>query len=338
VYHFGAGGEVEPLLAYPAQLGPPAAEAPTGGDPIMAAGSVKRIHIGVVYKDRTPYLFLDGKLVKTGRKSQSLLSKQTVWADHRAFVGDLAALERFETMLTASGHGDLVPDASEHELPAIDPAHGVFWRSGRYQLIDSEHAHVEKTVDLPAPLEIKGRWNVAFDPNWGGPRSVDFDRLESWSVRPESGIKFYSGVATYRKEFRVAPGAGTSNRMFLDLGKVAVIAEVTLNGQKLGTLWNAPYRIDVTQALRNGANQLEVKVVNLWVNRLIGDEHLPEDSDRDADGTLKSWPEWLNAGAGSPTGRYTFTTRRIWKKDDSPVESGLLGPVRLLAAQTILSH
>ena len=88
----------------------------------------------------------------------------------------------------------------------------------------------------------------------------------------------------------------------------------------------------VTDALKAGDNPLELRVVNLWINRQIGDEQLPEDSDRNANGTLKSWPSWIAGGKSSPTGRYTFTSWRLWKKDDPLVESGLLGPVTLSVA------
>ena len=87
--------------------------------------------------------------------------------------------------------------------------------------------------------------------------------------------------------------------------------------------------MEVTGAVKDGENTLELRVVNLWINRQIGDEHLPEDSDRNANGTLKSWPQWVQEGKPSPTGRYTFTDWRLWKKDDPLVESGLLGPVTI---------
>ena len=182
-----------------------------------------------------------------------------------------------------------------------------------------------------APLEIGGPWQVAFDPKWGGPAKVVFEKLDDWSTRAEEGIQYYSGAACYQKTFSV--GAETlkqpHSRWYLDLGKVAVMAEVRLNGKELGIAWKPPYRLDVTEALKPGENLLDVKVVNLWINRQIGDEQLPEDCDRNRNGTLKSWPAWLQEGKPSPTGRYTFSSWKLWKKGDPLQESGLLGPVTL---------
>ena len=89
---------------------------------------------------------------------------------------------------------------------------------------------------------------------------------------------------------------------------------------------------------RDGDNALEIKVVNLWVNRMIGDEALPEDSERNADGTLKKWPQWLEEGKPSPAGRFTFTTWRLWKKGAPLLESGLIGPVTLGTGARIVSR
>jgi hypothetical protein len=113
------------------------------------------------------------------------------------------------------------------------------------------------------------------------------------------------------------------------------MADVKLNGRDFGVLWKPPFRVDVTDALERGRNELEVKVVNLWPNRLIGDEQLPEDSERNPDGTLKKWPEWLEQGKPSPTGRFTFSMWRLWKKNDALLESGLIGPVKLEAVSRV---
>jgi hypothetical protein len=157
---------------------------------------------------------------------------------------------------------------------------------------------------------------------------VLFPRLQDWSTHPDSGIRYFSGTAEYRTSFNadVLPRGG---RVFLNLGQVEVMAEVRLNGRDLGVLWKAPFRVEVTGALKPGENVLEVRVANLWINRLIGDEQLPEDSDRNPSGNLKEWPAWVAAGKPSPTGRYSFTSWRLWKKDDPLVPSGLIGPVKL---------
>jgi hypothetical protein len=149
-------------------------------------------------------------------------------------------------------------------------------------------------------------------------------------------VKYFSGTATYRTAFRVRPDfVSEQRRLDLDLGGVAALAEVKLNGKDLGVLWKPPFCADVTDVLKAGENHLEVRVTNLWPNRLIGDEQLPEDSQRNPDGTLKSWPEWLQQGKPSPTGRRTFTTWRLWKKTDALLDSGLLGPVQVIAAETV---
>lgn len=211
------------------------------------------------------------------------------------------------------------------------------WQPGNYEstTASGRKQHVDVPT-LPAPQEITGPWQVAFDPKFGGPTSVTFDKLEDWSKRPEEGIKYFSGAATYRTTFETKIDKSQSG-ICLDLGKVGNMAEVSLNGKNLGILWKPPFRVDVTDAIRDGANTLEVKVVNLWINRQIGDEFLPEDSDRNPNGTLKSWPEWLQAGKPSPTGRFTFTTWRKWKKEDPLSESGLLGPVVLRTSKIVKS-
>jgi hypothetical protein len=192
--------------------------------------------------------------------------------------------------------------------------------------------------DLPAPVEITGAWELRFPPKAGAPERVTLDRLMSWSQHSDAGVRYFSGTATYLKKFNVPAGLiAQGRRLYLDLGKVEVMAGVKLNGKDLGILWKEPYCVEVTDALKPGPNALEVKVVNLWINRQIGDEQLPEDSERNPNGTLKQWPQWLQEVKPSPTGRYTFTSWRLWQKDSPLVESGLLGPVRLRATQRLVT-
>ena len=210
------------------------------------------------------------------------------------------------------------------------------WQPGQYEVqLASGRVHRVAMPELP-PQEIAGPWNVSFPADGGAPRELTLDRLISWTGRPEADVKHFSGTATYRKTFVAPAGAiGKQRRCYLDLGNVQAFAEVKLNGKDLGVLWKPPFRVDLTGVLTTGENQLEVRVTNLWPNRLIGDEQLPEDSQRNPDGTLKEWPKWLQEGKPSPTGRRAFTTWRLWKKGDAPLESGLVGPVRLVLTQQV---
>jgi len=189
---------------------------------------------------------------------------------------------------------------------------------------------------LPKPLEIAGPWELSFAPGLGAPPRVTLEKLVSWTEHPLPGVKYFSGAATYGKTFQApAEMLAKGRAVYLDLGRVQVMAEVRLNGKPLGTLWKAPFCIDATAALQPGENTLEVKVVNLWPNRMIGDEELPEDSLRRPEGTLQKWPQWLIDGKPSPTGRVTFTTWKLWKKGEPLLESGLLGPVRLRVVERL---
>jgi hypothetical protein len=190
-------------------------------------------------------------------------------------------------------------------------------------------------ADLPAPQEISGEWNLNFPPNWGAPPSVTLDKLISWTDHTNDGVRYFSGTASYEKEIEISAGQLTAGReLWLDLGAVKNFAEVSLNGQSLGVLWKPPFRANLTAAAKPGVNKLVVKVTNLWPNRLIGDEQLPDD--REWDGKqLKAWPQWFLDGKPSPTGRLTFTTWHHWTKDSPLLESGLLGPVMLRTAELI---
>jgi hypothetical protein len=142
----------------------------------------------------------------------------------------------------------------------------------------------DKYTSIPANLlkplthvqELSGAWTVHFDPAWGGPATVQFDVLEDWTKRPEENIKYYSGKATYVKHFDI-PNYQKGKFYHLDFGVVKNIAEITLNGQNIGILWTAPWRMPDNGLLRPTGNVLEVVVVNCWPNRLIGDAALPEE-------------------------------------------------------------
>jgi hypothetical protein len=211
------------------------------------------------------------------------------------------------------------------------------WQPGKFVLHLADGSNIPLAVDrVPPPMMLDGSWEVRFAPGGGAPERVVFDKLISWSEHADPGIKYFSGAATYKKTFSLAPEmTGENHRLTLSLGDVQIMAEVILNGKNLGIFWKPPFELDISDAAIPGANLLEVKVVNLWANRQVGDEFLPEDSDRNPDGTLRSWPQWLLEGRSSPAGRHSFTTFRLWRKDDPLQPSGLLGPVRIAPSQMI---
>jgi hypothetical protein len=155
---------------------------------------------------------------------------------------------------------------------------------------------------------LNKQWTVSFEPNRGAPETALFDRLISWSESADPGVKYFSGSATYTKTIEVPASAFSSGaHLWLDLGDVENIADVTVNGKRQGTVWKAPFRIDVTQSLVPGSNQIVVRVTNLWVNRLIGDQQ-----------------PWALK-------KYAFTDFAPYKADSPLLPSGLIGPVRLLS-------
>ncbi|HEU4391029.1 MAG TPA: glycosyl hydrolase, partial [Blastocatellia bacterium] len=156
---------------------------------------------------------------------------------------------------------------------------------------------------------LNGPWEVRFPPNLGAPAMIQITNLESWTANGDEGVKYFSGTATYTKTINAPrswfrPGA----RLIIDLGVVRDIAELSVNGNALGILWKAPYRVDATAALKPGTNRLEIKVTNEWTNRLTGDRSVP------ADKRVLPASGPPRAGPGPP---------------QTLVESGLLGPVRV---------
>ena len=154
-------------------------------------------------------------------------------------------------------------------------------------------------------LTLDGPWQVSFDPKWGGPEELTFDKLYDWSKSKNDGIKYYSGIATYRKTFVRPESLKNDSKVWLHLGKVHEIARVRLNGKELGVVWCAPWQIDISDALKSGNNLLEIELANLWPNRLIGDSDKLQGQ------------------------RFTWTVRHPYNSASKLLPSGLLGPVEL---------
>lgn len=153
---------------------------------------------------------------------------------------------------------------------------------------------------------VEGPWTVSFQENRGAPAQVTFDALTPWNENTDKGIKYFSGTGTYSKTINApAEWFEESVELWLDLGEVENLAEVLVNGKSMGIVWKVPFKVDITDALKQGENSLEIKVTNLWVNRLIGDQQ-PDVKEK-----------------------LTYTTQAFYQADSPLKSSGLLGPVRV---------
>jgi hypothetical protein len=158
---------------------------------------------------------------------------------------------------------------------------------------------------------VDGSWDVSFQANRGAPATITLDALSSWSDNADAGVKYFSGTGIYTKAVQAPPSwFAKGAQLWLDLGDVQNLAEVSVNGVPLGVLWKKPFRADMTGALKPGSNTLEVKVTNLWVNRMIGD--------RQPDAPKQ----------------FTFTRPVVYKANSPLLPSGLLGPVRVVQVST----
>ncbi|MCX7013469.1 MAG: glycosyl hydrolase, partial [Candidatus Sumerlaeota bacterium] len=287
-------------------------------------------HVAVVYQDKQPSLYVNGQFAAKGLKSKKTVhSGVGVQHERKAapFAGQAAELQQFDRVLSAEEIAELAakgrPEtgaggAEGASVPALELTQGRrgaiearAWQAGAYELKTSKGKTLKLDVAaLPEPVEIAGPWDVRFPPNWGAPDRIVLDKLISWTQREEAGVKYFSGTATYAKELDVpAEMLGEGKEVWLDFGAVKCFAEPALNGQAFGVLWKPPFRVNIAGAAKTGKNELEVRVTNLWPNRLIGDQFLPEDQ------------------------RYTWTTWKHYTKDSPLLESGLLGPVTLRAAE-----
>jgi hypothetical protein len=157
---------------------------------------------------------------------------------------------------------------------------------------------------------VDGPWEVAFQPDRGAPAKITLDKLASWHESTDEGVKYFSGTAMYTKTLHAAANWFKPHaHLWIDLGSVKNLAEVSVNGKPLGIVWKTPYRVDATAALKPGDNAVEIKVTNAWTNRIIGDRQ------------------------PNATKTYTFTSPKFYKADAPLLPSGLLGPVQIVRAE-----
>lgn len=323
-------------------------------------------YVALVYDRGTPSLYLNGKLVRTGLRSGRHVFAGGSDAPSPSgvtyfFEGNSTPLKTEARALTAA---DIAAEAAKGPPPAQlaqtpvalersdTGVRGLAWASGHYTL-DTGAAF---TARVPDPITITGPWTVHFQPGRGAPESVTLPRLESLSHNADDGIRHFSGTATYRRSITVPASAlGQGRRVYLDLGRVEILSGVTVNGKDLGVVWKEPYRVDITDVVHAGSNSVSLAVTDLWPNRMIADAALPEEGsfvDTDwaigdragPDGKRKpimarkitALPDWYKASQPKPPGgRVTFSTWTFYAPDEPLLDSGLLGPVRLVFAQEV---
>lgn len=318
-------------------------------------------HVAVVYRDGAPEVFVNGESVARGARSPHRMHPG-VGPDDLAdgasyFNGDMTSpvVELFamdhDAIQVLAGRPLSLPPAREPSVqhdPGKPSAFHVF-QNGR--ISTRSHNGSDKPLpatDVPAAVALAGPWQVRFPAGTGAPERIALPNLASLRLHDDPAVRHFSGTARYLKRFTLPQQVLGGNRsLFLDLGRVEVLAEVILNGTNLGVLWSRPYRIDITSAAVAGTNSLEIRVTNLWINRLIGDEFLPEPHSYApgagqggwaslSAGALQEMPDWYLHGQPKPKdGRVTFATWKHYTKESPLVESGLLGPVRLLPAEVV---
>ncbi len=326
--------------------------------PVQAIRSAPRVPILII--DKARYETLDGRGVDVTDKVKEMVregqreipSSNSVYGDPVVNVVKHLVVEYRlggkKMVGTAAENGSLDLIHSEHPKPeatAFDLVKRTLssfdltaWKPASFLFDDT--SGVRHSLDIrqtPTAIDLSRQWKVTFPPHLGAPASTTFDKLASWTANADSGIKYFSGSATYAKSFTVpASFVSEGHAIRLDLGHVKNFATVVLNGKEVAVLWKPPFALDVTKFIRAGVNHLEVKVTNLWVNRLIGDEQLPADVEWQ-DGHLAKWPSWLLNGQPRPkTGRVAFATWHFWGKDSPLLESGMMGPVKLMSAKKVI--
>lgn len=316
--------------------------------------------ITVVYRDGAPSVYVNGKLIKRGKASGDQVHPtldQAFLRDGASYYnGDLSVPQLVVEALPDDRIRQLAREAYTPAQPTPvlsttgeERASFQFWENGKYTFRDA--AGKERTIpvgSLPEPQVLSGSWQVVFQSGRGAPEPLVLNELMSLHRHPEAGVRYFSGTATYSKAIDVNPAlTGNNRRIFLDLGRVEVIAEVRLNGKPLATLWKRPFRLDITDAVKPGTNQLEILVTNQWPNRLIGDAQTP---DVDAytpgagssgfaslsGGGIQQLPDWYKNGAPKPDdGKVTFATWKHYTGESPLLEAGLIGPVRLLPVMQV---
>lgn len=273
-------------------------------------------HVALVYQEGVPTLYLNGKVAAVGKQSAYICSP--------AYDVPMA-----EEQYVGSFEGD------QTKVVYADEA----W--------SAEEVKADMAIGLPQPMlsaetallqNLDGAWKVRF-PAWSkAPAEITLPALESLHKQKDFNVRHFSGKSTYlktftltKKEWKNLTKKEASKQIVLDLGRVENLAEVSINGSSSALVWKAPYQLDITHLIKLGENELKIEVTNLYPNRLIGDEYLPEKHKYDEYGRICQFPSWyLNQEEDTDRQRVLFCPWKHYAKEDPLLEAGLLGPVRII--------
>lgn len=246
---------------------------------------------------------------------RSTPNKEIYWLDNRSVEKNQAEISfRVSGKIPVLWH----PETSEVRQVSWEMKDGrtivpLSFESWEAYFIVFDKKTNKTSFELPATKEhtigtVSGPWRVSFQKNRGAPENTTFETLTSWTEHEDQGIKYFSGTATYQNTFQLG-AMSEDSRIVLDLGQVKNLAEVIINDKNLGVLWKTPFKVDITDAVKSGENILEVRVTNVWVNRLIGDAQPGVEE------------------------KITFTTMPMVQPNQPLLPSGLLGPVKLVEVE-----
>lgn len=306
-------------------------------------------HLAVVCDDGKPKLYLNGKLDREGKVFSFVPHVgMGVTATSRTpiyyFDGEVADVKVAQMAMSAA---EIETNASRG-LPEPEVEQGVelvwsangklaanVWETGRFSLDDGRGWEI---TELPVPQVLAGEWNVTLNSKLSPEKTLTLTNLISLQRHADPEVRHFAGTVVYRTQFELAgTSMGNGKRLWLDLGRLSALAEVRLNGKLFGNLWTIPFRVEITDAVQPGRNELEVRVTTLLANRMIGDELLPPENEYDSKTrAIKKLPDWYSSGASKPPGgRTTFSTWKFFSADEPLLEAGLIGPVRILTSVSV---
>ena len=276
--------------------------------------------IAVVYQQGKPTLYINGQVAGKTETSPCIVHP----GSPVPFKGNLSNFTLIPRALSAT---EIAEYFTKLQPP---PKQNALW-------IENGKVVSEK---MTKALALDTDWDITFPPKSGAPEKIHLAKLMDLSRHSEEGVRHFSGTANYHKTLSLTAEQFKHGKIYLDLGDVQDLAKVIVNGQNLGVLWKQPFRTDITGALKAGDNEIEIRVTNLWVNRMIGDASKRKEAgiiynNRNA---IAKWPTWVSQDAPPADAPVSFATWQHWTANDALLPTGLLGPVKLCMVDQVILH